>query len=280
MQQKPKLWSLGWEFVCEMEMKWLVKQIGSDTVRGLLLLSIVFLFSCNGDNVPDCFQNAGEIQRIQVEVEPFSQITVFENLNLVLRQGEEQQVELESGEFLLNEISATVEAGRLILRNENNCNFVRDYGISTVYVTSPNITEIRSSTGQLISSDGVLAYPNLALISESFNNPETETTDGSFDLAVDSERVSIVVNGIAFFQLRGVTDSFVVSIASGDSRVEAEDLMAENVNINHRGTNDLFVNPQQRISGVIRGTGDVISFNRPPEIEVEEIFNGRLLFRD
>ncbi|MEO1484320.1 MAG: head GIN domain-containing protein [Bacteroidota bacterium] len=261
-------------------MKWLVKQIGSDTVRGLLLLSIVFLFSCNGDNVPDCFQNAGEIQRIQVEVEPFSQITVFENLNLVLRQGEEQQVELESGEFLLNEISATVEAGRLILRNENNCNFVRDYGISTVYVTSPNITEIRSSTGQLISSDGVLAYPNLALISESFNNPETETTDGSFDLAVDSERVSIVVNGIAFFQLRGVTDSFVVSIASGDSRVEAEDLMAENVNINHRGTNDLFVNPQQRISGVIRGTGDVISFNRPPEIEVEEIFNGRLLFRD
>lgn len=246
----------------------------------MFLLSAVFLLSCNGENVPDCFQNAGEIQRIQVEVEPFSQITVFENLNLVLRQGEEQQVELESGEFLLNEISATVEEGRLIIRNENNCNFVRDYGISTVYVTAPNITEIRSSTGQLISSDGILSYPNLALISESFNNPETETTDGSFDLEVDSERISISVNGIAYFELRGLTDNFVVFVASGDSRIEAENLIAENVDVNHRGTNDVFVNPQQRISGVIRGTGDVISLNRPPEIEVEEIFNGRLLFRD
>ncbi|MEM8764829.1 MAG: head GIN domain-containing protein [Bacteroidota bacterium] len=261
-------------------MKQFVKQIRRYSAERMLLLCAVFLISCNGENVPDCVQNAGEIQRIQVEVEPFSQITVFENLNLVLRQGEEQQVELESGEFLLNEISATVEEGRLIIRNENNCNFVRDYGISTVYVTAPNITEIRSSTGQLISSDGVLAYPNLALISESFNNPETETTDGSFDLEVDSERISISVNGIAYFELRGLTDSFVVFIASGDSRIEAENLIAENVDVNHRGTNDVFVNPQQRISGVIRGTGDVISLNRPPEIEVEEIFNGRLRFRD
>lgn len=263
-----------------MKMKQFVKQIRRYSAERMLLLCAVFLLSCNGENVPDCVQNAGEIQRIQVEVEPFSQITVFENLNLVLRQGEEQQVELESGEFLLNEISATVEEGRLIIRNENNCNFVRDYGISTVYVTAPNITEIRSSTGQLISSDGVLAYPNLALISESFNNPETETTDGSFDLEVDSERISISVNGIAYFELRGLTDSFVVFIASGDSRIEAENLIAENVDVNHRGTNDVFVNPQQRISGVIRGTGDVISLNRPPEIEVEEIFNGRLRFRD
>ena len=126
----------------------------------------------------------------------------------------------------------------------------------------------------------MLAYPNLALISESFNTPETETTDGSFDLVVDSERISIAVNGIAFFEIRGRTEDFVVFVASGDSRVEAENLLAENVNINHRGTNDVFVNPQQRISGVIRGTGDVISVTRPPEIEVEEIFNGRLRFRD
>ncbi|MEL6303516.1 MAG: head GIN domain-containing protein [Bacteroidota bacterium] len=280
MPRRLKPWNLGLEFVCEMEIKQLANHIESYSAKGMFLLSAILLLSCNGENVPDCFQNAGEIQRIPVEVEPFSQITVFENLNLVLRQGEEQQVELESGEFLLNEISATVEAGRLILRNENNCNFVRDYGISTVYVTAPNISEIRSSTGGLISSDGVLTYPNLALISESFNNPETETTDGSFDLELENKRVSIAVNGIAFFEIRGRTEDFVVFVASGDSRIEAENLVAQNAEVNHRGTNDVFVNPQQRISGVIRGTGDVISFNRPPEIEVEEIFNGRLLFRD
>lgn len=245
-----------------------------------VLYIIVILISCNGENVPDCFQNSGDLVRMDVDVADFSKITVFERLNLVLRQGEEQKVEIESGEFLLNEISAQVENDRLVVRNENGCNFVRDFGLSTIYVTSPNITEIRSSTGLLISSDGVLSYPNLTLLSESFANPETETTDGSFDLTLDVEQISIVVNGIAFFQLEGFAETLDVSIAAGDSRVEAQNLIAQRVELDHRGTNDIFINPQESVMGVIRGTGDVISNNRPPLVSVEEIFNGRLIFRD
>ncbi|WP_339339918.1 head GIN domain-containing protein [Croceitalea sp. MTPC6] len=244
---------------------------------------VVFCFwlvSCNSENAPDCFQNAGDLIRVETVVPSFSSITVFENLNVVLKQGEEQKVELETGEFLLNDVSAEVEGNRLVLRNENICNYVRAYGLTTVYVTSPNIEEIRSSTGLLISSDGVLNYPSLSLISESFNNPETETTDGSFELKLASETVSIVVNGIAYFKLSGTATNFNITIAAGDSRVEAENLIAQNVGINHRGSNDIFVNPQERISGVIRGYGDVISSNRPPEVAVEELFNGRLIFKE
>lgn len=248
--------------------------------RSCVVLLLLVLLSCNGDNVPDCFQNAGDTVRLTVDVPEFSTITVFENLNLVLKQGEEQLVEIETGEFLQNDVSAEVKDNRLTVRNENSCNYVRKYGLTTIYVTSPNITEIRSSTGLLISSDGVLQYPNLSLITESFNNPETETTDGSFDLQLNSERVSIVVNGIAYFKLAGTATVFNVTVAAGDSRIEAGNLVAQRVSLNHRGTNDIFVNPQQRISGTISGTGDVISENRPPEIEVEELFNGRLIFKD
>ncbi len=248
--------------------------------RCFVFIAFLMLISCNGENVPDCFQNSGNIVRRPVDVPAFTTITVFENLNVVLKQGDEQRVEIETGEYLLNDVSAVVEDGRLILRNENSCNYVREYGLTTVYVTSPNITEIRSSTGLLISSDGVLAYPSLALIAESFNNPEAETTDGSFDLNLNATSVRIVVNGIAYFKLQGTTENFNVTVAAGDSRIEAEDLISQNVTINHRGSNDVFVNPQQRLSGVIRGTGDVISVNRPPEVDVEELFNGRLIFQE
>lgn len=240
----------------------------------------LLLIACNGDNVPDCFQNAGDLVRVTVEVPEFTTMTVFENVKVVLKQGDEQSVEIETGEYLLDDVSAEVEDGRLILRNENSCNYVREYGLTTVYVISPNITEIRSSTGLPITSDGVLDYPSISLISESFTNPETETTDGSFDLEMNSTTVSIVVNGIAYFKLRGLTTNLNVTVAAGDSRIEAEELMANSVSINHRGTNDVYVNPQQRISGVIRGTGDVISVNRPPEVDVEELYNGRLIFQD
>ncbi|MEM9867414.1 MAG: DUF2807 domain-containing protein, partial [Bacteroidota bacterium] len=104
--------------------------------------------------------------------------------------------------------------------------------------------------------------------------------DGSFDLTLDVEQISIVVNGIAFFQLEGFAETLDVSIAAGDSRVEAQNLIAQRVELDHRGTNDIFINPQESVMGVIRGTGDVISNNRPPLVSVEEIFNGRLIFRD
>jgi len=245
------------------------------------LLCFLFLFvSCNSENAPDCLQNAGDLTRIEIEVADFSSITVFERLNLVLQQGDAQKVEIESGELLLDEISAKVEGERLVLRNENGCNLFRDYGLSTIYVTSPNIEEIRSSTGLRILSQGALNYPSLRLISESFNNPETETTSGTFDLELQNESVSIVVNGIAFFDLRGATQNLAITIAAGDTRIESENLVSEIVEINHRGTNDVNVNAQQRLLGIIRGYGDVISVNRPPQVEVEETFEGRLIFRD
>lgn len=245
----------------------------------LFVLAGLFL-GCRGDNVLDCFQASGDIVRDVVAVPNFTRITVFENVTLVLRQGPEQRVEIETGEFLRPEVSASVEGETLILRDTNDCNFFREYGTTVIYVTAPEIEAIRSSTGFPIRSDGVLAFTSLSLISESFNDPEAETTDGSFELDLATQNVSIVANGIAYFKLSGTTDNLNVTIAAGDSRVEAEALVAQDVSLNHRGTNNILINPQQSLTGVIRGTGDVISFTRPPLVDVEELFRGRLIFRD
>ncbi|MGF1559864.1 MAG: head GIN domain-containing protein [Flavobacteriaceae bacterium] len=236
--------------------------------------------SCNTDAAPDCLQSAGNLVRDEVSISDFTKITVFENISLVLKQGEQTKVTVETGEFLLNEVSATVEGDRLVLRDTNDCNYFRDYGSTTVFVTAPNIVEIRSSTGWPIRSDGVLSYPSLTLLSESFVNPESETTDGAFDLEVANENLNLVVNGISYFKLRGTTGSLNLTIAAGDSRIEAQGLIANTVGLNHRGSNDMLINPQQSLSGVIRGTGDVVSFTRPDVVDVEVLFNGRLFFRE
>lgn len=250
---------------------------------GCLLLcwvSLVFLMACNTENAPDCLQNAGDIARKEIIVPDFTKITVFEKIELILIEGDAQKVELETGEYLFEEVRLDVEDGRLLLRNDNGCNLFRDYGLTKVYVTSPNITEVRSSTGLTVRSEGVLGYPTFSLISESFINPESETTDGEFDLDLNMQSLNLVVNGIAYFQLRGAVENFSIVVAAGDSRVEAENLIAQNVVINHRGTNDVLVNPQTKLSGVIRGTGDVLSFHRPDEVNVEILYKGRLIFRE
>ncbi|MEZ2415307.1 head GIN domain-containing protein [Muriicola sp. E247] len=244
------------------------------------VFAALFFSGCNGDNVPDCFQNAGDLVQEEVTLPGFEKITVFEGVQLVVRSGSQQQVIIETGEYLREEVSAVVEGNTLILRNTNNCNLFREYGITKVFVASPNINEIRSSTGWPVRSEGTLNFPNLTLITESFNNPETETTDGSFDMTVDVQNLQLVANGIAYFKLAGNAERFNTTIAAGDSRIEAEALLADEVIVNHRGSNDILVNPQQILRGVIRGTGDVISFNRPDSVSVEVLFRGKLIYND
>ncbi|MDC6354539.1 MULTISPECIES: head GIN domain-containing protein [Robiginitalea] len=242
-----------------------------------LFALIVSLWGC-GKEGAGCLGSAGDLQREEIAVPGFSEITVFENVRLVVRQGPEQRVVLETGKNLRDGVSARVEDGVLELRDSNNCNLFREYGLTTFYVTAPDLGTIRSSTGWPIASDGVLAFDALTLISESFNNPETETTDGAFDMDLAAGEVRLVANGIAYFKLRGTAGSLRVTIAAGDSRVEASELVSGRVTLDHRGSNQVLVNPTGRLDGVIRGYGDVLSYNRPDTVDVEERYRGRLIF--
>ncbi|MCM4169442.1 hypothetical protein KCTC52924_00477 [Arenibacter antarcticus] len=246
----------------------------------VLMVLPILVWNCNSENASDCFQNAGSITKETVEVPEFTKITVYENVQLTIKQGATTKVEVETGKYLRNDVSVTVEEGRLLLRDTNSCNFTRKYGITHVYVTVPNLTEVRSSTGMAIKSDGVLAFPNLELISESFNDPEAKFTSGEFNLDLDTQKVSIVSNGISYYNLRGKTNNLSILFAAGDSRLEAESLMANTVNFNHRGSNDMRINPQISLKGTLRGTGDVVSFNRPAEVDVEQLYKGALIFID
>lgn len=251
--------------------------------QGLLTLSAMFVLlllciSCDSENASDCFQSTGDLIREEVMVEEFTAITVFENITLVVKQGDTQKVEIETGENLRNEVAAVVENGHLLLTDTNDCNYVRDYATTTIYVTTSNLTSIRSSTGFPIQSDGVLAFNSLSLFSESFTKPEAETTDGEFNLELNVSSVNITSNGISYFRLKGNAETFNISIAAGDARIEAQNLIAQRVNVNHRGSNDVLVNPQESLTGVLRGTGDLQSFNRPAIVEVEKLYNGRLIF--
>ncbi|MBO0591926.1 DUF2807 domain-containing protein [Cellulophaga sp. E16_2] len=246
----------------------------------ILFLMFSLLVGCDSENSSDCLQKSGDLIQEELVLESFSKITIFDGVKLVLKQAEEQKIVLETGENLRNDIRVEIIDNRLVAYNDNSCNLVRDYGLTTLYVSSPNISEIRSSTGFLIKSDGVLNYPSLSLLSESYGEPEAETTDGEFNIEVNNTSVNIVSNGIAFFNVSGITENLNVVFAAGDSRLHAESLFAKKITINHRGTNDMLVNPQESLTGKIVGTGDVISYNTPVNVEVEQLYKGKLIYRN
>ena len=68
--------------------------------RILTVLLVGFLLACNGENAPDCFQNTGSLIREEIPLPSFTKITVFENVTLVIKQGLQQKVEIETGSLL------------------------------------------------------------------------------------------------------------------------------------------------------------------------------------
>ncbi|MFH6768709.1 head GIN domain-containing protein [Gaetbulibacter aquiaggeris] len=238
---------------------------------------VVLLFSCNSENAGDCFQTTGNMIQEEIALDTFDKILVNRDVELILKEGNTQKVVIETGKNLLNDIEAIVADGQLILSDNNSCNYVREYAVTKVYVTSPNIEEIKSSTQYDISSDGVLTYPNLTILSKDYNVQNSYTV-GNFKLEIDASSFNVVLNNLLNAYITGKTDYLNVTYDSGTSRFEGRNLIAQNVYIWNRSSNDMIINPVLEIKGKISGTGNVICVNRPPIVEVEEQYKGRLIF--
>uniref|UniRef100_UPI00404A7D1C head GIN domain-containing protein n=2 Tax=Gelidibacter sp. TaxID=2018083 RepID=UPI00404A7D1C len=246
----------------------------------ICLVVCCLLWSCNNDNAPDCFQNTGDIIEQEFVVETFDKITVFEGVELIVTDAPIQKVIVQTGEYLLSDVKVSVVEGRLILEDENGCNIARDYGVTKVFVSSPNIIEIRNSSNFTVSSNGVLNYPELSLLSENFGNEGEYSAIGDFNLQVNCDELQLVFNNLSTAYISGSVTDLFVGFYSGDSRFEGANLIAQNIQIYQRSSNDMIVNPQLSLTGEIRSTGDVISLNQPAIVEVETFYTGQLIFEE
>ncbi len=246
----------------------------SITMKKILFLLIAIQFSCNPK---DCFKSTGKIIEQEVTLSNFNEIYAGNEISVILKQGATQKVIIKTGENLIDNINVEVIDNELRLSDDNDCNFTRDYAVTKILITSPNITKIRSSTARIIQSDGVLNYPQITLISE--DNTQTNALNiGDFDLKITANRINIVANGNSVFKLEGTANRLIVGFYSGSSRFEGENLLANEVQIIQKSTNDILTYPLDKITGEIFSIGNVISFNHPLLVDVQEHYSGQLIF--
>ncbi|HET8838180.1 MAG TPA: head GIN domain-containing protein [Flavobacteriaceae bacterium] len=243
----------------------------------VLLFCVLLFWGCEIDKVTDCFQAEGKSISSKIDVPHFDKVLIYENVKVFIEKGPVQEVIVKTGENLLDNVQVSVEEKTLILKNESSCNLFRDYKLVEIYVTSPNITEIRNAGQWIVESVNTLTFPNLTLLTENFNNKDFHT-NGGFRLQLDCEELKITSNGFSIYFLSGKVEHMFAGFYASDGRLEASDLIVQKLEFFHRSSNKLIVNPQQSLKGEIRSTGDVISKNHPPIVEVEEFYTGRLIF--
>jgi hypothetical protein len=243
----------------------------------IYIISLITIFSCDSEDAGDCFQTAGTIIQQEIDVAPFTKILVNKKIALVISEGPTQKVIVETGKNLMPDIEVQVIDNQIILTNHNSCNFFRDYGITKVYITAPNINEIRNASELNVTSEGVLTFPSLYL--RSSGEKSNYLAVGDWHLTIKNNRVNIWSNGISTFYINGTTNSLDVGFSDGDTRFEGENFIAKNITVRNVSSNDVLINPTESLKGSIHSVGNVISFNKPPIVEVEVLSKGKLIFK-
>ena len=242
------------------------------------ILAFILLVSCDSDSVSDCLQTEGSIIQQEVQVSDFNKILVNRDVELIIKEGPDYQVVIETGQNLFNDVKAAVIDNELRLTDTNTCNYFREYGITKVFVTAPNLIEIRNSSQYQVTSDGILNFDEIKLISEDANSSESFAV-GDFRMQVQSQNLTVVANNISAFYISGQVENLFVGFYAGTTRFLGENLLVEHVEVFHRSSNDIIVNPQQSLTGELRGTGNLISLNEPPMVDVEQYYTGQLIFQ-
>jgi hypothetical protein len=244
----------------------------------IYVFSILIVF-CRCENPSDCIESSGATITKDFIVSSFARIDIEAGIEVIITEGSEYKVQIQTGENLIENVSVSQDATTLYLKENATCNWVREYGQTKAFITAPNITEIYSKTDRNISSNGILTYPNLKLVALDDKGDDRDGAGtGDFILQISNNRLEIQNNSYSRYYISGNTNYFGVGIYNGDGRVETQNFLAKTINIYHRGSNDIIVNPTDKVEGKLVSTGNVILKNNPPINTLQAFYQGQIFY--
>lgn len=224
-----------------------------------ILFFLTPLISCNDENSFDCVKKTGKIKIYQIELtESFNAIHIISNVDVDIIQGTSQRVELTTGENLFPKMSLTVNNEELILENNNTCNWAREYGITKLKITTPDLNRIIYEGGGIVQSIGTLSFDTLFL--------DSKESSGDYILDLRANELNVTTKRVSNFYITGSVNDLNIDFLTGDGRFYGENLIAQNVFFYHNGTNDVMVYPIIKLEGVIDRYGNLIYYNQPENL--------------
>ena len=244
-----------------------------------LFVTVLLLIFISCEKPSDCVESLGTIVTKEIQVTPFTRIEVKTGIELVITQAENYSVKVVTGENIIENIEVKQEGNTLYLSENATCNWVREYGTTIVYISAPNLEDIYSKTDRTIRSNGTLTYPTFRLFSLDTDGDGKEGAGtGDFYISINNSQLVIENNNVSRYFIAGNTQELLINFYFGDGRFEGQNLNAQNIKAYHRGTNDLIVKPIESITGKIVSIGDIILKNNPPIVDVQELYQGHVIY--
>ena len=237
----------------------------------IILFSLFLLFSCDENQL---LESSGAIVSKEISVDFFDKINISEGIELHVTDDILTKVEIKAGENVIDKVTFSVIDNQLFIDAKNVSKTFQSYEPIKIYISIDNLNTIYSSSQFNVYSENILNFNHFHLQSGLFE----DTASGEFHLEINCNSLFVEDNRASFYNISGNVTDLSVNFYNGDERFEGSNLIAQNVHVFQRSSNDIIVNPQQKISGTIYSTGNVVLKNNPPIIDVQVLYQGQLIY--
>jgi len=231
------------------------------TLAGMLLLTLSYA-SVNAQTKGD-----GNITKQERQVAPFNAIKAGCAINIFVKQGEKQMLEVQTDENLQSKITSKVENETLIL----GCDKVNNATKMNIYVTVANLSKIEVTGAAKVTSEGTLKSGTFTFLSSGAtkSNLTIETdkinieTNGAAtnNLTVFAKEVKSEVSGAANMTLKGMADNHN-TVISGAGSLRAMEFITDNTSANVSGAGNAKVMARKQLKTELSGAGSVTYFDK------------------
>lgn len=236
----------------------------------IFLISMVILAGCVKDEGV-CVSSTGDLIFQDRQTIPYNTILVYDNINLFLTQDTtKNSIRVEAGENLINGITTEIDSGKLVIRNENSCNWLRSFEVPVnVYLT---FTQLDTITFR--------AAGNITCLNEWTNHSislDVIEGAGQLDFKVKAYRTYFLVRyGTTSITVTGNSQVSTL-ISYGFGPLHAEDLISKFTYVASYSSNDMFVYSSIELAVKIGNIGNVYYRGDPTTITTDIYDDGKLI---
>ena len=191
--------------------------------------------------------------------EEFTEVYASEGLDVFVTQGDEFKILVEADDNVIDLIGTDIKDGRLKI----HC--IENIGRATknIYVSLPEITSLRSSSGADLEAQNVIEAEHLTL----------DASSGSdIDLEVVAQEINASTSSGADITITGTTDVLHADASSG-SDIRASNLKAKTCNANASSGADIDVNVSESLVADASSGAD-ISYTGHPHLTTSKSVSG------
>lgn len=238
---------------------------------------LILVIGCSPDEFSDCLSTSGEKFSESISISAFEKVIIGRNIAVFIEPALTYEMEVVANQDHIKNFRWRVEGNETLhLEAVSLCSAGFSEAPIEVTLYTPNLTEIVNGTQFMVASKSPLTFSEVNLIADQNHNAASLST-GLFDLEFDNEKVFYRSSNILKSNFSGKTKTFGILKTGGLGEISAFELEANNVNIFHRGFNEISVFPLEVINAQVRSTGNLVAHNTPSTIYVEAFFTGKFI---